>query len=501
MNRNIIIAISLVYCACSCQSPASKDPKREFHTRHVAQPVWEERPDMVEFYWTAWRQAWDHVLYQDGVVQSPYMDEGLWLNTIWIWDTEFMAMYCKYAYNLYPGVESLDNFYGPILNNKASSLRIHHPDNPPFYAWVEAESFKFTNDYNRIERLINDDAFLPRYYNWFNQLKKGKQLEFNHSPIEAEFREIGFLWEGNPSGMDNTPRGREQRPQILWVDALAQQALSALYIHRLAVEVENQELSETFKAEYERIKKMINTYYWDEEDGFYYDILESDHSFVKVKTPASYWVMLAEIPSKEQAARMVEYAKSPDFFGGKAPWVSVSRSDQDFNGEYGDYWRGAIWIPTAYMATKALELYGYQELANDLSYNLVTHMLKTYYLYRPHTIWECYSPNKYEPSFRVRKEGLEEVREDFCGWSALAPISLFIENVLGFYEVNAQTNVVRWNKHLRGIHGIKNLKFGNVVTDIVGDDATVTVRSNSDYMLYINKKPYKISKGKNEFTL
>lgn len=505
MKKYIVLILTFLTIGCKQQATkevnANTNGRKEFNTRYIAQPVLEDHQEMLEFYWTAWRQSWNHVLHQDGVVQSPYMDEGLWLNTIWIWDTEFMALYCKYAPEMFPGIESLDNFYGPILDKQPSSLRIQHPDNPPFYAWIESEYYKFTDDKARIKRVVSDNKYLSRYFEWYNSLKIGDKLHFNHAKIETERKELGFLWEGNPSGMDNTPRGRDKRPNILWVDALAQQALAALNITRLAEEVGDTELAKEFQGEYDKLKTLINKHYWDEEDGFYYDILESDNSFVKVKTPASYWVMLAEIPDKNQAKRMMEHAKDPNVFGGKAPWVSVSRSDKDFNGEYGDYWRGAIWVPTAYMATKALEKYGYYELANELSLNLVKHMLNTFKFYKPATIWECYNPTKYEPSHRVRAEGLEEVRPDFCGWSALAPISMFIENILGFYYVNAQTRTVKWNKHLDEVHGIRNLRFGDIVTDIVGDEKEVKVKSNRHYTLIINNKEYQIAPGEEKIKL
>ena len=38
--------------------------------------------------------------------------------------------------------------------------------------------------------------------------------------------------------------------------------------------------------------------------------------------------MLAEIPDKGQAERLVKYADAPDEFGGKYPWPSVARSDK-----------------------------------------------------------------------------------------------------------------------------------------------------------------------------
>ena len=243
----------------------------------------------------------------------------------------------------------------------------------------------------------------------------------------------------------------------------------------------------------------MNTYYWDEEDGFYYDILESDNSFVKVRTPTVYWAMIAEVANKKQAERLVKYASDPKEFGGEYPWPSVSRSDSEYNHETGVYWKGSIWLPLAYMSTKAIEKYGYYDLAYENSYKLLTHMSDTYRNYAPHTIWECYSPSKPEPATTAHSQ--EKVQADFCGWSALGPISLFIENVIGFHTIDAQKNEIHWLKRGEGEQGIRNLHFGNTVTDIVANGDQLTVKSNAPYSLIINKKKYKIKAGEQSFTL
>lgn len=450
---------------------------------------------MVDLYWKAWEIAYNHIKEQDGIPQTPYMDEAFRDNTIWIWDTEFMVLFCKYSPKLFPGIESLNNFYEPILNKKISSLKIQHPDNPPFFGWIENEYFKFTNDREHLNKLIKNDKFLQRHYQWFDSLKPGTQLHFKHAQIKINNKGIGYNWDGVQSGMDNTPRGRSQKSNLLWIDAIAQQAISALYISRLAKQIGENEICKNYTQLYEQKKSIINKYYWDKNDGFYYDILETDTSFVKVRTPASYWVMLAEIPDKKQAESLLKYAKDSMEFGGKYPWPTVSRKDKDFNGKYGDYWRGGIWVPTAYMATKALEKYGYYEVADENAYNLLHLMLDTYKKYEPATIWECYNPSKPEPVQIVQKKQLKIVRPDFCGWSALAPISMFIENVLGFHLIDAQSNTVEWRKYRSGKHGIRNLQFGDIKTDIIGYDSYIEVTSNKKYTLIINDKKYEIKEG------
>lgn len=483
------ILFSFIYLNTYCQL--------KFDKSMIPQPIFEKEPGLVELYWVAWEQAWQHIKYQKGLFQERYMDEGLWDDTIWIWDSEFMVMFCKYAPELFPGIETLDNFYYTMLEDTTSSLRIQHPDNPPFFAWVENEYYKFTNDKEHIKELLFEKKFLQKYYHWFDNLQPGTKLNFDHVEIALKKKKLGYNWGGIMSGMDNTPRGRGSYSDLLWIDAISQQALSALYITKLADEFKHKELANEFKLIYDSLKKTINTFYWDESDGTYYDIKESNLEYVKVKTPASFWPMLAEIPNMDQAKKMLNLIKDENIFGGEIPWVTVSRDDPDFNSVDGDYWRGAVWLPTAYMGIKALEKYGFYEEANKSAYNIVKHQYNTYKKYSPATIWECYSPSGPKPSTNHGKR----VRENFCGWSALGPISLFIENILGFHYIDAQKRIIKWNKHQQGIHGIKNLSFGDIKTDIISKKNYIEVKSNKSYKLIINDIEYNIKSGTNKLNI
>ena len=52
------------------------------------------------------------------------------------------------------------------------------------------------------------------------------------------------------------------------------------------------------------------------------------------------------------------------------------------------------------------------------------------------------------------KDGRTTVRPEFCGWSALGPISMLIEHVLGF-RVDATTQTVRADPDGDGRQGLR----------------------------------------------
>lgn len=217
-------------------------------------------------------------------------------------------------------------------------------------------------------------------------------------------------------------------------------------------------------------------------------------------TPASFWAMLAGIPDSVRAERMVEKLRSENFFGGERPWNSLSRSDQDFDSITGNYWRGGIWIPIVYMGTKALERYGYTSLADSLAEKVVRMQSRIYDNLDPHTIWECYSPVEDAPS----TEHGRRVRQEFCGWSALGPISLFIENIMGFRQADAITRTLTWDiKPTNGTHGLKRLKFGDIETSLIyhPENNSISASANRPFKLIINGRPFNITGGESTIWL
>jgi hypothetical protein len=489
----------------SAQELATNTPvqsHRVFDRSQFPEPVFDREPGFVELYWKACELACAHVLYQPGMPQSPYMDEAFSDDTIWIWDTCFMSLYCRYAPKPLPGVESLLNFYAPIHDgvvpevlNIKRKLAVQHPDNPPLFAWVEWQYYQMTGDKARVKWLLEDKHYLQKHYAWFNSLKRGERFPWARLPAYIQPQKLGFQWSGIASGMDNSPRFTND---VLALDALAQQGLAAKYIARLAEAIDDDKLASEYQKEYKRIKDLVNGHYWDAQDGFYYDLMPDGKTFSKVRTPASFWPVLAGMATPSQVAKMANHVRDPQDLGGAVPWVSLSRSDKAFDGQTGNYWRGAVWMPTAYMGIRALTENGQEDLADASAEAVLYHMYRTYRDYEPHTIWECYNPLTPQPAMH----GTERVRPDFCGWSALGPISLFIENVIGLHSVDAQHRIVEWRIHQTGRHGIRRFQFADVTTDLIADGCGhLEVTSNKPFTLIVNGKHLKIKQGEQQFTL
>ena len=498
--------------------------------RYLPRPVCGAHPDYEMLYDKAWALARDHVKDLPGMPQDPYMDEGFCDTQVWIWDSCFMSLFCKFAPEAFPGVETFRNFYevlhhGGVLpaviptesepfwtgakTGVSYPVQVHIADNPPLFAFAEYENALMHGDLDYLKELLYEKGSLQRHYDWVESLTERVKLPGVLLPTYLCREACGYTWEGGSSGMDNTPRGRKgdscekerpNNPDMLWLDAICQQALSARCIAALFALVGDAENEALWRDRFAEKADLVNRLYWDDRDGFYYDIDRRDHSHYRVMTAASYWAMTAGIATPEQAAEMVKRVADPDTLGGDVPLLSLARNDGDFSPR-GRYWRGALWLPTAYAALKGLSAYGYQKEAHVAAKKVLDHMLRTYLDYEPHTVWECYSPCAAEPATNTKDKGI--VRPDFCGWSALGPISIYIEYVLGFHTVNAFTRTVEWARpdDLGDCIGIRNLRFGDVVTDIVAEGKLCRVRSNAPYTLKINGKPYAIAAGETTIAL
>lgn len=499
-------------------------------------PVFDEKPGLVDFYYKAWEMAHARIDNLPGMPVPRYMDEAHMSNRIWIWDTCFMAHFCKYCPREFPGIESLENFYAVLLNDgrrplpkvlgnaysgddcgKMVELKIHHPDNPPLFAWTEYAYALQTGDRARLTKVYAQTRWLQKWYELFDSFDPAAPKPYGgFMRVTAKKTEDGFHWGGYSSGMDNTPRGRKgafdpgdprccpNDPDLLWVDALAQQGLSALYLSRIASLLGLEDDVKMWRQRYVAIRDKVNSLYWNESDGVYYDVRASDRSQCKVMTIAAFWPLLAEMPEAKNARRLMAHLENEKTLGGVVPAVSLSRSDPDFN-PLGEYWRGSVWLPGAYMAIKAVDAAGDFALARRCSRKLLFHMYRTFELYEPHSIWECYSPTEarparktQDPSKNAMSERYRDVKPDFCGWSALGPISIFLEDVIGIKEANAfaKTLVCDFEKRPLGRVGVENYRFGDVVCSVVATERQLVVQSNRPFVLVADGSRRAIEPGK-----
>ena len=447
--------------------PKRKKASVSFPKNLVPEPVLKNDSMLVELYYAAWQMAWNKITRgtsQNGFVNF-YMDEGF-NEQIYQWDTNFMAAFAVYASNLFPAIQSLDNFYnrqredGYIqrVYNESTGKEVTEPSkdepliNPPLFAWIEWRYYQITGDKSRFKDVL---PHLVKYHDWLNRnVRDSVGLGLYYTT------QLG-------SGMDNAPRPNVGKAG--WIDLSSQMALAAKMIVNIATIIGDNKTVLKFTDEYSRIVNLINQLCWDEETQFYYDLSE-DGKLSKVMHVGGFWALLSETATHDRAEALFKHLGNPEEFWRPhmVPTLAANQSGYDSSGHY---WLGGVWAPTNYMVVKGLEEYGEQELADQIAQNHIYKMAEVYYEFQPdeekiafeerygdgyQTIWECYSPEFPEPA--TRWDNTFYSRQDFVGWSGLGPIAMLIENVIGI-KMNLRQNQITWRINRTDKHGIKNLNY------------------------------------------
>jgi neutral trehalase len=411
--------------------------------------------DFVDIYNQTW--AWIQDFWQKGTVRSKlqaryfnYSDNS----TVNQFEAIFSTFYLVYSNRIFPAAPQLDNFYGKqeasgaircdygVRDGKAV-LTKENPEGvgPPLFAWAEYNMYHKMGNKKRIKEVI---PILEKYYHW----------------LESTFKQDNGLYSVPLSAtmMVNSPRKGTRYP----VDFNVQQAINALYMSELGDILNDKEISFRYKRHYFSLKTRINNQMWNEDEGLYFD-LDKNEEQVTVKTIASFWPLLAEIPNEARFDKMVAHLKNPDTFGIENPFPTLAADEKEFS-DKGLGFRGSVYPPFTFMVIKGLEKYGAYELARECAIRHLYYMLDTLH---PEgrdkgTVWEAYAPRKDGPAQWPGKK--DYPRPLFVPYTALSSISLMIENVLGLF-VSLPRKTVDWIVPTLEIMGIENLSLKrNMIT-------------------------------------
>lgn len=445
-------------------------------------PVFEGHDDYIKCYNYAWKTAFSNIrkAADSKKLVSNYIDAAF-NDSLFMWDSSFMLLFGKYADRIFNFQKTLDNFYALQHKDGFICREIYETTGcdkfsrfdpsatgPNIMPWCEWLYFKHYGD---IERLKQVYFPLRAYHIWMRQ---------NHT-----WRNGTYFSSGWGCGMDNLPRLKDgyctefSHGHMVWIDACFQQILSCeilIKINRILKIDDTSDLSE----EISKLKNYLNTYAWDEKTKFYYDIWDNG-TLNMVKHIGSYWALLSNvIPDKNREIFIAHLKNEKEFNRPNAvPTLSYDHPKYDKNG---GYWCGAVWAPTNYMVLNGLTHQGYDDLATDIAKkylkNVVTVFNKT------GTLWENYSPEK-------AMQGIP-AKDQFVGWTGIAPISVFFEYVLGI-TADATQNQIIWNITNTEKHGIKNYRFGkNHTVDLIclkrntlDQEPVIKIKSDSQLRLII----------------
>lgn len=469
--------------------PAEDKPIPEYESvkDKLPVPVWAGHQSAIDCYYATWRMGWKNL-------RKPNKDAGFVSNFIdtafndylFMWDSSFIVMFGKYASRYFDFQKTLDNLYSHQHRDGFICREICEYRNgeqwqrddpastgPNVLPWAEWEYYLSTGDKARIARVFDP---LCAYHDW---------LRLNRSWQDGTYWSCGLA-----CGMDNAPRQDKQYDDhcshgfMSWIDTCAQQYLSASILVAMSEILGRESEAEEYKAEAAMLKSVINDKMWDEKNAFYYDT-RRDGSTSGVKTVGSYWTLVAGLVPENRVQRFAAHLDNEKEFKRPGRIPSISADTEGYMPD-GGYWHGGVWAPTNYMTLCGLHKYGLDDLAFEIARDFHNMVVKVFE--RTGTLYENYSPELKDGEF-VRGE---PAKDDFVGWTGLAPVSVLFEYVFGIHP-DAQNKTVEWNINLTDAHGVKQYPLGDTTVELmceararVSDAPVIKLRSDKPITLKVN---------------
>lgn len=304
-----------------------------------------------------------------------------WFNGFWSWDSwkhavglsHYDLRLAKEQIKLMFKFQNEDGFVADVVYRDTTIEAHNYRDTkPPLSAWAVAKIYEKDQDIAFVKYMYPK---LKKYhYWWYNKRDHDKDGICEYGSTDGSL--IAAKWE---SGMDNAIRfdnskilknseGAYSLDQES-VDLNAYLYAEKLFLSKLAKALHNDD-SETYLKQAETLKQSIQTQFYDEEEGWFYDTNLEGNTFIKGEGSEGWTALWANAATKEQAERVKNRMMHPEKFFTKVPFQTMSADHEKFDPLKG-YWRGPNWLDQAYFGIKGLRNYGYIEDADKATIQLL----------------------------------------------------------------------------------------------------------------------------------
>jgi hypothetical protein len=405
----------------------------------------------------------------DSGLPDGYVSTGPGFPTLqFVWDSSFTAICLAYGHGAgVPVHGTLDLLYSRQFDggylHREHDVRdgmptLYEPDfspNPPILSVAEWHLASLTGDALRLRRVFRA---LADQHEW---LRANRRLP------------DGTYWTtGLANGLDNSPSLGDGYP-----DLTAQMAHDAEVLSRIAALTGDSAAAEAFDAHRAAIAEALNARLWDGRQEIYSTSLPGGgHNPNKVVT--AFWPLWAGVVPPGRVQSLARHAMDPASFWRHHPLPSLAADSPEFV-PGGDYWRGSVWAPTSYASIKGFARADRWDVARAATER---HLTVLHEVWRETgRLWENYSSEA--PS----RPGSTS-QPDYC-WTALGPIALLLEVLLGF-EPDALNDTLRWRLPAlppdAGPVGVRNYPLGGGKVSVVrGRDGAITVDSDRPLTLEV----------------
>lgn len=305
-----------------------------------------------------------------------------WFNGFWSWDSWKHAVGLSY-YNtnlakkqmkLMFEFQNEDGFVADCVFRDTLIEKHNYRDTkPPLSAWAVAKIYEKDKDVAFVKHLYPK---LKKYHEWW-YLKRDHDQDGLCEYGSTDGSLIAAKWE---SGMDNAIRFDESK--ILKnkdgaysldqesVDLNAYLYAEKEYLSILAYALQKEDDAKKFQNEAIDLKTRIQSQFYDEVDGWFYDTNLEGDSFIKGEGSEGWTALWANAATQEQAERVKNNMMNPSKFYTKVPFQTMSADHDKFNPLKG-YWRGPNWLDQAYFGVRGLRNYGFHEEANKATIQII----------------------------------------------------------------------------------------------------------------------------------
>lgn len=304
-----------------------------------------------------------------------------WFNGFWSWDSWKHAVGLSY-YDLRLAKEQIklmfkfqndDGFVADCVYRDTTIEAHNYRDTkPPLSAWAVAKIYEKDKDLEFVKYMYPK---LKKYHYWW-YTKRDHDQDGLSEYGSTDGSLIAAKWE---SGMDNAIRfdnskilknteGAYSLDQES-VDLNAYLYAEKLFLVQLA-EALNLDDASKYKSEADVLKTKIQTQFYDENDGWFYDTNLNGTQFIRGEGSEGWTALWANAATQEQADAVKNKMMNPNKFYTKVPFQTMSADHEKFDPLKG-YWRGPNWLDQAYFGVKALRNYGFNNEADKATIQIL----------------------------------------------------------------------------------------------------------------------------------
>jgi len=305
-----------------------------------------------------------------------------WFHGFWAWDSWKHAVgVAKYNSELAKNqmrtmfdYQSENGFIVDCIFRDTTIEKHNYRDTkPPLAAWAVVKIMEEDEDIDFVKEMYPK---LKLYHSWWY-----KNRDYDQDGLceygSTDGTLVAAKWE---SGMDNAVRFDHSKILKISesaysldqesVDLNAYLYAEKLYLSALALKIELQDDSEQYLKEAAMLKLKIQSQFYDDEDGWFYDTSLDGKTKIKVKGCEGWLPLWANVATQPQAERVKKVMMDSGEFFTKVPFQTLTANHPKFNPLEG-YWRGPNWLDQSYFGIVGLQNYGFDNAAQKATVQLL----------------------------------------------------------------------------------------------------------------------------------